>query len=209
MAVSASPLSNPAVAAPARAAQRRAAGSVPPMLLIGVSTAHYHHNHQLTDARCVTGGWLTGVAVVRHVPRLLRRGAHAGAYGEKGEYARRARNGERPPEKRTGALVCPPKRVQIWDPLRRTESEGGRDLHSWHPARPPVRRNESLGMGLGGSACFVCLYVRFGVGVPRCPRGGGVGGLRLSSLQPGSCGTSSCGAAARSGLGPPNAIDWC
>lgn len=101
------------------------------MLLIGVSTAHYHHNHQLTDARCVTGGWLTGVAVVRHVPRLLRRGAHAGAYGEKGEYARRARNGERPPEKRTGALVCPPKRVQIWDPLRRTESEGGRDLHSW------------------------------------------------------------------------------
>ena len=35
--VSASPLSNPAVAAPARAARRRAAGSVPPMLLIGVS----------------------------------------------------------------------------------------------------------------------------------------------------------------------------
>ena len=51
LAVSASPLSNPAVAAPARAARRRAAGSVPPMLLIGVSTAHSHHNHQLTDAR--------------------------------------------------------------------------------------------------------------------------------------------------------------
>ena len=121
---------------------------------------------------------MTGVAVVRHVPRLLRSGAHAGAYGEKGEYARRARNGERPPEKRTGALVCPPKRVQIWDPLRRTESEGGRDLHSWHPARPPVRRNESLGGCLGGRrVLFVCMFGS--ASVCRAARAGG--GLAVSA----------------------------
>ena len=60
--------------------------------------------------------------------------------------------------------------------------------------------------GVGVFCLFVCSVRR------RCaalPARGGFGGLRLSSLQPGSCGTSSCGAAARSGLGPPNAIDWC
>ena len=53
-----SSLSNPAVAAPARAAQRRATGSAPQRYWLSVSTAHSLHHPLLPDARAA--GWVGG-----------------------------------------------------------------------------------------------------------------------------------------------------
>ena len=76
-------LPNPAVAAPARAAQRRATGSVPQRYWLSVSTAHFlyfHLPYTRAGARWVGGS--PALQRCAYAPRLLRRGVCVRANGK-------------------------------------------------------------------------------------------------------------------------------
>ena len=96
-----------------------------------------------------------------------------GSLRAKGRVCAQSAERRTPAREKDGRFGMPAEAGPNSDPLRRTESEGGRDLHSWHPARPPVRRNESLGGCLGGRrVLFVGLFGS--ASVCRAARAGGV-----------------------------------